>query len=353
MTATLLEVLRAPDRLGRLGPADWDELLRLARHHRLLGRLAAELAAHGAEGSHPVVLDVLAAARRRAAAEQTRMRFEIDRLGRALAPLPGPRVLMKGGAYLLAGLPPARGRISSDVDVLLPRDQLAEAERLLRRSGWDPVYEDAYTQHYYRDWMHELPPLRHRHRHAYVDLHHTILPLTHRFRPDGAALIAAAVPIGDSGWSMLAPADMVLNVVAHLFADGDFADALREVVDLHDLLTAFGREPGFWDELARRAELHGLARPLGDALWVTRALLETPMPPQPWAPRPVRRLMLAALTPRPPGDASAALRAVRLALYMRSHWLRMPPVMLARHLAIKAWRRLRPAQPLAASRDST
>jgi hypothetical protein len=26
---------------------------------------------------------------------------------------------------------------------------------------------------------------------------------------------------------------------------------------------------------------------------------------------------------------------------MRAHWLRMPPLMLARHLAIKAWRRVR------------
>jgi hypothetical protein len=28
----------------------------------------------------------------------------------------------------------------------------------------------------------------------------------------------------------------------------------------------------------------------------------------------------------------------RRALYIRAHWLRMPPLMLARHLAIKAFR---------------
>jgi len=44
-------------------------------------------------------------------------------------------------------------------------------------------------------------------------------------------------------------------------------------------------------------------------------------------------LFLRALKP----DRSAAAGLARQALYIRAHWLRMPPLMLARHLAIKAF----------------
>ena len=37
-------------------------------------------------------------------------------------------------------------------------------------------YDDAY----YRDHMHELPPLIHKERDRMIDVHHTILPLTAR-----------------------------------------------------------------------------------------------------------------------------------------------------------------------------
>lgn len=344
----LLDALRAPDRLARLDLAGWDLLLRVARRHRLLGRLSVIVQDLGlSQALPPAARDVMVAAARRAQSHQVRLGFEIDRLARALDGLAGPKLLMKGGAYLLARLPPHRGRISSDVDVLVPQASLAEAERRLRAAGWDPVYEDDYTQRYYREWMHELPPLRHRARQAVVDLHHTILPRTHRYQPDAAALVAAARPLDGTPWHLLAPADMVLNVVAHLFADGDFGDALREVVDLHDLLTRFGQAPGFWDELAGRAARHGLARPLGDALWTSRALLGTAVPAQPATWRPVRAMMRAALTPGRLGPPSPALAVVLRLLYIRSHWLRMPPLMLARHLSIKA------GQRLAASRDST
>jgi hypothetical protein len=39
-----------------------------------------------------------------------------------------------------------------------------------------------------------------------------------------------------------------------------------------------------------------------------------------------------------PSAALAGSAAARFALYVRGHWLRMPPGMLARHLTIKALR---------------
>jgi hypothetical protein len=44
------------------------------------------------------------------------------------------------------------------------------------------------------------------------------------------------------------------------------------------------------------------------------------------------------IEPRPP-----AARAARWVLYVRSHWLRMPLHLLARHLAIKSFQRVQDA----------
>jgi hypothetical protein len=46
-----------------------------------------------------------------------------------------------------------------------------------------------------------------------------------------------------------------------------------------------------------------------------------------WVPR--------ALLPDHPDFPARATRRARLALYVRSHWVKMPPAMLAKHLAYK------------------
>ena len=46
-----------------------------------------------------------------------------------------------------------------------------------------------------------------------------------------------------------------------------------------------------------------------------------------------------ALQPVAPRDAGSLTLLARRALYVRAHWLRMPPLLLARHLAVKALRR--------------
>jgi hypothetical protein len=49
------------------------------------------------------------------------------------------------------------------------------------------------------------------------------------------------------------------------------------------------------------------------------------------------RLAPAALFPPHPDVRSRTMAGARFLLYLRSHWVRMPPWMLARHLAYKAW----------------
>lgn len=340
----LLRTLVRPATMLELTDAEWDALLPRARAGRLLGRLAAEATALDISDRLPLKARHHLRAATAVAAHHLRMvRWELNRIERALAGLPIPMLLLKGAAYVAAELPPARGRLVTDVDIMVSRSSLNAVQAALQEAGWQPVKPDPYVQHYYRTWMHELPPLRHRDRGTVVDVHHTILPLTARLKPDPGELWAAARRLSTGRQHVLAPTDMVLHSAAHLFCDGDLHRSLRDLVDIHDLLQLFGTDAAFWPELVPRAAALDLGRPLHYALRYSRHLLHTPIPQAALdaavtyaPPRPVvsmmDRLVLRALLPEPTMSPERS-RSAALALYMRAHWLRMPPWLLAPHLA--------------------
>ena len=107
----LLEVLSEPERVATLSLHEWDSLIRAARAEGLLGRLATVADELGllAEVAQPARDHLLADATLAADHERT-VRWEINRLERALGSIPGPIVLLKGAAYVAAALPAARGR---------------------------------------------------------------------------------------------------------------------------------------------------------------------------------------------------------------------------------------------------
>jgi hypothetical protein len=345
--ALLLQVLGAPGSVTAFTPRAWDLLLRQGRRADLLARLEVRLAEHGVLDAAPSrVRDHFWAASAVVAQVHRLVRWEVGRLRRGLAGLGVPIVLLKGAAYLMADLPVARGRLFSDVDVLVPREALDAVERQLLAGGWHFAHLDAYDERYYRVWMHELPPLVHRERQIAVDVHHAILPPTGRLRPDSSLLLAASRALPDAPLRVLAPSDMVLHAAAHMFQDGDLHGELRDLVDLDAMLRDFAADPAFWPGLVPRARALGLGRPLFYALRYARRLLATPVPRDAYAdaraeaPAAVAALMDAlverALVPHLHAQAPWTTRASRWLLYARSHWLRMPPLLLARHLLHKA-----------------
>jgi hypothetical protein len=136
---------------------------------------------------------------------------------------------------------------------------------------------------------------------------------------------------------------MVIHAAVHLFHDGEISGAARDLVDLDGLLRQFSATRDFWTDLVTEAEALDAARPVFYTLRYAERLLGTPVPDTladaraRWAPpAPVRRLMDVLITQTLHGETHAFAGASALALYTRSHWLRMPPLMLARHLARKA-----------------
>ncbi|WP_150290819.1 nucleotidyltransferase family protein [Sphingobium estronivorans] len=324
MTALLLvRALRDPDCVAALDARGWNSLIAMARAERLIGTLALRIGERPVPGA---VRAILTDARADAEREARQALWEADRAAEALAGLGLPVVLLKGTAYAAAGLSAGQGRFIGDLDILVPRAALTEVEHALIRAGWEWVKDDPYDDAYYRQWMHELPPMIHAGRDRMIDVHHTVLPLTARQTPDAAAMIADALPITNELY-MLCPEDRVCHAAAHLLADGDLAGGLRNLWDIYCLLD--GIDPA---ALSVRAERHGLGRHVRQAQRLAAALYGEGARLTLWD-----RIVAARLLARD-GWGRERRKLLGFAFYVRSHWLRMPPAMLARHLMTK-WRK--------------
>ena len=352
LNRVLIDALLAPATAASWALRDWDRCIRHGRAAGLLPRVAAVMRDSGFLSSVPEAPRLHLEASATLARKQVRdVHWEIACLKAALARLNLPLVLLKGAAYIAADVPTASGRLFGDIDILVPRDRLADVERVLDLAGWQPARDlDPYDERFYREWMHEIPPLTHASRGTTVDVHHTIVPMTARAPISGTVLHSSIRETRMAGVYVLQPADMVLHSAVHLFNEGEFQRALRDLSDLDLLLRHYGRDPEFWASMMLRARELGLGRPLFYAFrWCAR-IFGTPIPAdvrssaEEFAPAaPVRYAMdvLFSYGFRPPHpDFESRLASVALlALYIRGHWLRLPVHLLVPHLARKAVRR--------------
>ncbi|MRV76451.1 hypothetical protein GJ700_32545 [Duganella sp. FT92W] len=345
-----IRAFREPSCLAGLTAAEWHLLLRQCSKANLDARLYYLLEQRGElDVIPPQARELLEWVRVIAERHAQAARWEVRHIHAALRETGGPLILLKGAAYTMAQLPSAPGRLYSDIDILVDEALLSDVEKALMLHGWHTTHHDSYDQRYYRQWMHELPPMMHIHRQTAIDVHHAILPRTAPVHPDPQQLRDGAVPVpGIEGVYVLAPEDMVLHSATHLFFDGECDHGLRDLVDLDALLRHFSTRPGFWEGLATRAHLLQLTRPLFYALRYTERLLGTPLPPQAAAareagrPNPVLLALMDSLFHRAlmPMHSSCDDRwsaTARFLIYLRGNWLRMPPLMLARHLFHKAF----------------
>jgi hypothetical protein len=348
VTGLFLQLLHAPRLACEIDEHRWEQVIRLGRLTRLLAVLGERIEAAGASDEVPATARAHFQAEAHAAAHQRQMiRYVLAELGKTLVPLQVPMIALKGASYILQDLPFARGRMLSDVDVMVPRRDLERVETTLRAAGWESEELHSYDERYYRLWTHELPPLRHPAHHLELDLHHTILPLTSRVRPAADALFASRESIPGSSWAVLCAEDQVVHACLHLFHDSDCSDRLRDLVDLEGLFTAYSTRPDFWRRLYERARLHRAGRAVWYGVRFARSVLGTSLPSEhedglarlapPVTSQAVMNFLIPdALLPTS-GEARTpfGVRARRSALFLRSHWLRMPPWLLARHAVHK------------------
>lgn len=349
----LLQALINPQCLAHYTDADWELLIRLARRVKLLGRLALLVKEHDLWACTPLrVTSQLTSALVQAAKLRQAALWELDRIVWALDGFDTTIVALKGTAYALAGLPYSEGRLSVDLDLLVPKDDLADIESLLKVKGWRHRSMSVYDEHYYRVWSHEIPPLIHAERETEVDIHHTLAPLTSRLKIDTGLLFAEALATPRAKVKLLCPVDMTLHCAINLFQNNELANDLRDLLDLHDLLVFFShRDVGFWTQLIDRANRLKLGSILYYGLYFSQLVFRTPVPegavdrlyakPGGMKRRMMRWLVPLALFPQHPDKPLKRAALARWILYLRSHLVRMPVYILLPHLAYKTARAIK------------
>lgn len=348
----LINVLLAPESILHLSIPDWELCIRQARASQLLVRLAVTLREHSLEQNiPPAVRNHLIAATTHSEHLRNAVRNEVSYLAEALKPTNVRLVLLKGAAYELAERLPSRCRIFNDIDLLVPKARITEVELSLLMHGWASLNQNAYDDHYYRTWMHEIPPLMHLSRHSVIDVHHNIVPDTAPIHPLAEKLLNSvrSCPFNPDVF-VLSPHDMILHSAVHLFNDGEFDHGLRDLFDIKDLISETMHTDAEWDLLISRAEELELASPLCHALRYLVILFNEPVRPyldklSRHAPGKLRcyvldQIFLRGLKPDHPSCNDTATTIARFILYVRGHALRMPLHLLLPHLIRKGLIRL-------------
>ena len=341
----LTQALASTDNVVQWSNQQWSLLIRQARRANLLSRVACQPFEKVPEKvqQHFINAKTVADANARA------VRLEVADIQRVLSEENIPFVLLKGAAYLVAGFDFGQSRVYSDVDILVEKSKLNLAEKLFIQNGWMTTKLNAYDQKYYREWMHELPPLRHMKRQSSLDVHHTIVPPTSVYELEIDKLWERCVPVeGLADVFVLSKNDMLLHSAVHLFSDGDFENGIRDLSDIACMVGEFSSAENFWVDLEQRAVELGLIEPMFYALRYAQYFLELDVPKDVLDRFQKRagcgRIKLSVmdwlfkrgLLPNHESCTDVFSSTAMLILFVRSHYLRMPITLLMPHLIRKS-----------------
>ncbi len=318
------------------------EVIKFADTNHVLGQMAHQYRREKSPG----LADAFKNAKLRSRHDHIMLHFEMERVARALTNSGIKAVVLKGGAYVARGLTASRGRRVSDLDILVASDQLDVTEKLLEAAGWatDEQTDNPYDQQYYREHMHELPPLRHKTRGTIVDVHHSLLPKTARHQVNVSEMMSCAEHLDEEGLWSFQMMDIFIHSAVHAFVDGQLDVPVRTLVELNLLFADLSDTDR--DGIVDRAKALGATKAVGLALWsIGRLFAHNQARESSIRLVPAHRhlpLKYALLSKAADNAFSPMAKAF---LYVRGHFLRMPFYLLVPHLVRKAVR-WRPGQNL-------
>ena len=248
-----------------------------------------------------------------------------------------PLVLLKGCAYVACADHNAMGRFFSDIDILVRRHNLPGVEADLVSVGWKPSRVNDYDLAYYRNWMHEVPPMGHVRRHTVVDLHHAINPPVSRFYVNPDKLFERIVEVRP-GIFVLAATDRVIHCALHLLQEGEPKKLMRDLYDLHLLFRQHHSSAAGIEQLHRRADELNVVKLVTAAIGAAHALFAVDCLPgerSGWLQACIDRAAREAN-----GKATVAGELAGTAVLAYSHWMKMPLHLLVPHLVRKSFMRM-------------
>jgi len=273
---------------------------------------------------------------------------EIDCINKALAPIDIKPVYLKGAAYIVTEENASHGRIFSDIDIYVPKNKINACEQILLWSGWVGSNKDDYDEKYYREWMHEIPPLINIETGATLDIHHNLSPVISRIKINANILEKQIEPGKKANTYVLSPEDRLLHSAIHLLTGEEFYKSFRDLTDLDFMLREYSnKDKEFWEKLISRAREMGVGRVLYYCFRYCSRILHTPIPASSFAAikeSGPHRLLLPimdslfyrTLNPSHTSFKDNLYGVSCFCLFLRSHWLKMPLKILIPHLLKKA-----------------
>jgi hypothetical protein len=273
---------------------------------------------------------------------------EVARIVAALKYVKVEPVFLKGTAYILANDSCHQGRLLADIDIFIDKKDITSTEEILRWNGWVANKLDEHDEKYYRDWMHEIPPMVNSKTNMTIDVHHNLIPLVSRIKLDSAKL-KDRIESNKNDVKYLAPEDRVLHSAAHLLLDGEFEHGFRDIHDLYLLISEnLLINKDFLELLRERSEQLSFELVLYYCLMLQKRIFKLAIPDNyiislaaktksPVITNIVLNMFVTVIHPDTALKNSGKQQFYSLILFIRSHWLKMPMHILIPHLLHKAF----------------
>lgn len=276
-----------PDRISaseleKLGPSDWQALLRLATDQRVRPLLHHRLCERGLTAAVPAnIREDLRSSYRRNTLRLLHMSAEFRPIAIALQAEGIPVVVLKG-LYLASSVYESIGlREMNDIDLMVRRQNVAQAAEILTDLGYRP--HRPYVLESDLAWSHHLT-CHIKPGGPAVELHWHITRPGQSYSIDLEELWERVQPVRIAGVDVLAlcPEDMVLHICLHTSYQHRFEFGLRPSCDLATIIHHFQNDLD-WDAIKERTVRWGWQRGVTLALtfaqeWVGAALPEDLLP---------------------------------------------------------------------------
>ncbi len=344
---TIVQLFKDTSTGAELDDRQWESIVFILRQTQLLATLY-QLALSNNDFQHypQYARKHLQAASVYARRQAQQVRFECLEISAILKQSNITPVFLKGAGYTVSGSQNGKGRVYSDIDVLVPKQQLGTAQQLLQKNGWFAKKLNDYDERYYREWAHEIPPMSNVYRGTVIDVHHNIIPPISGRAPD-SQLFFNEIELNPQGLAHLSPAAATLHSCIHLFTNEDFSNGFRDLVDLYLLMQQYGQND-YWEKLVTLAEQTGFTLELFYCLDTLKQIFGL-MPDSPFVKKIYKRhqnsftgllshgLFKPALSPHHPLVFGFKNNLASFLIYIRGHWIKMPVHILIAHLSVKSF----------------
>ncbi|MCX7002963.1 MAG: nucleotidyltransferase family protein [bacterium] len=285
MTELLLDCLRPGDdralaaRLATMQAGAWQALLHGALAQQVVGLVYQRVKALGL--SAPPALEALRTLQMfyaLNAARNVRIRDELRTIAAALN-ADHQSILLLKGAHLAYGVYDDLGlRQMVDIDLLVPRDNLARVAHILENHGYAAQSRYVLDQAFFDSHLH-LPPFAQQGR-TTIELHWNITAPQQTYSIDPRDLWQRAVPvcIGDLAMRGLCAEDLLLHACFHAAYQHEFEFGLRPFCDIAQIIRR--HDNLCWSDVVARARAWRWTRGVALALHVAQDMVGADVPAQ-------------------------------------------------------------------------